>query len=219
MSLILNIDSALETASVCLALNGDVIFASSNEEQKDHATWLHPAVAELMLHTGKTFHDLDAVAVSMGPGSYTGLRVGLAAAKGFCYALKLPLITVNTLAILANSVKEEAVEYIAALIDARRMEVFAAVYDKEMIEVMAPLAMILQENSFGSILVSHKVLFCGSGSKKIQTVLSHSNASRIDTGKTFNSLAKLSYTCFLQRLFADIAYAEPLYLKDFHYSA
>ena len=218
MSLILNIDTALETAAVCLARDGEVVNAMINSVQSDHAAWLHPAIADLLKQNGNSIDELDAVAVSIGPGSYTGLRVGLAAAKGFCFALKIPLITVKTLEIMAYTVKDQATGLIAPLIDARRMEVFAAVYDKELNERIAPHALVLDEHSFGSILVLNKILFCGSGSRKLQTVLSHSNASIIEMGVTHYSLAKMSYKYFLTKRFADVAYIEPMYLKDFHIS-
>jgi tRNA threonylcarbamoyladenosine biosynthesis protein TsaB len=120
MSLILNIDTALDTASVCLANQKEVLQFSVNEDQKDHAAWLHQTIAELLQKGGYSIKDLDAVAVSIGPGSYTGLRVGLATAKGFCYALQIPLITVNTLKLIAFAAKDEAIDLICPMIDARR---------------------------------------------------------------------------------------------------
>ena len=108
MSLILNIDTALDTASVCLTEDDNVLLLSSSENQKDHASWLHTEIAELLQKNGRNIKDLSAVAVSVGPGSYTGLRVGLAAAKGFCYALHIPLITINSLTIIAFAVKEDS---------------------------------------------------------------------------------------------------------------
>ena len=113
MSLILNIDTALETASVCLAEDGNVLQFAASEDQKDHASWLHTAIAEALQKSGYLVKDLHAVAVSIGPGSYTGLRVGLAAAKGLCYGLNIPLITVNSLKIIAFTVKDEAIDLIS----------------------------------------------------------------------------------------------------------
>jgi len=167
MSLILNIDTALDTASVCLSKDGNVLQFSSSENQKDHASWLHSEIAGLLQKSGKTIKDLDAVAVSVGPGSYTGLRVGLAAAKGFCYALDIPLITINTLKIIALAVKDEAIDIICTLIDARRMEIFTAVYDKDLREKISPHAMLVDENSFASVLSSGKILFCDNGAKNL----------------------------------------------------
>ena len=152
MSLILNIDTALDTASVCLAKDGTSLQLITNDNQKDHATWLHTAINEILKKGGYSISQLEAVAVSIGPGSYTGLRVGLASAKGFCYALRIPLIAVSTLEMMAVSVKEEASGLICPLIDARRMEVFTAIYDKELGEKSSPQTMIIDENSFASII-------------------------------------------------------------------
>src|SRR5215831_19352433 len=124
MPIILNIDTSVESASVCLSNDGDVVGLSVNNNKKDHAAWLHRAIQELVKNTGLTLSDLDAIAISIGPGSYTGLRIGLSAAKGLCYALNIPLISVNTLQMMAHAARKEDVQFICPLIDARRMEVF-----------------------------------------------------------------------------------------------
>lgn len=216
MSLILNIDTALNTASVCLANDEEVIALAVNENQKDHAAWLHNAVAEVLQKNSFKPNQLAAVAVSIGPGSYTGLRVGLAAAKGLCYALNIPLITVGTLEIMAYAVKDEATDLICPMIDARRMEVFAAVYDKSLLEKVSAHALIIDENSFASILKSSAVLFCGTGSKKLQPLITSSNASFSNTPTNASHLGVLSHNRFLKKEFAGLAYSEPLYIKDFY---
>ncbi len=216
MSLILNIDTALDTASVCLSEKGNVLQLSSSENQKDHASWLHIAIAELLQKSGYMIKDLQGLSVSIGPGSYTGLRVGLAAAKGFCYALKIPLITVSSLKILAFAVKEEAIDIICPLIDARRMEVFTAAYDKELREKISPHALVVDEKSFASFLSAGKVLFCGNGVKKLQPLISNSNALFSNTMADASHLARLSFNCYKNKEFADLAYAEPLYIKEFY---
>src|SRR6266513_3397931 len=147
MSFILNIDNAVDVASVCLAKDGDALQLTTNEIQKDHAAWLHPALEEILYKNGITMKDVEAVAVSIGPGSYTGLRVGLATAKGLCYAMNIPIITISTLEMMAYAVKDEAADLICPLIDARRMEVFAVVYDKLLQLQIAPQVMIINENS------------------------------------------------------------------------
>ena len=136
MSLILNIDTALETAFVCLSNGNEVLQSSVNETQKDHATWLHTAITNLLQKTGHSVNELEAVAVSIGPGSYTGLRVGLASAKGFCYALNIPLIAISTLKIIALAASNEVqgATIICPMIDARRMEVFTLLYDIDLME-------------------------------------------------------------------------------------
>jgi tRNA threonylcarbamoyladenosine biosynthesis protein TsaB len=217
MSLIVNIDTALDTASVCLSEDGKLLQLSSSENQKDHASWLHTAIAELLQKSGYMIKDLQAVAVSIGPGSYTGLRVGLAAAKGFCYALNIPLITINSLKIIACAVKDEAMDIICPVIDARRMEVFTAVYDKELQEKIPPHAMVVDEKSFASFLLQSKVLFCGNGVKKLQPLISNSNALFSNTMADASHLARLSFNCYNNSKFADLAYAEPLYIKEFYF--
>jgi len=219
MSLVLNIDTALDTASVCLSENGNLLRLSRSENQKDHASWLHTEIAVLLQQCGYKTHDLAAVAVSIGPGSYTGLRVGLAAAKGFCYALTIPLITVNSLKIIALAVKNEGIEMICPLIDARRMEVFTALYDKELREKLSPHAMLVNEKNFASFLSQGKVLFCGNGVKKVQPLISDTNAFFSQTMAGASQLSQLSFNCFTNKEFADLAYTEPLYIKEFYSSA
>jgi tRNA threonylcarbamoyladenosine biosynthesis protein TsaB len=216
MSLILNIDTALDTASVCLSEDGNVLQLSFSENQKDHASWLHTEIAELLQKSGHRIKDLNAVAVSIGPGSYTGLRVGLAAAKGFCYALQIPLITINSLKIIAFAVKEEAIDIICPMIDARRMEVFTAVYDKDLREKISPHAMVVDEKSFASFLLSGNTLFCGNGVKKLQPIISNSNALFSNTIADASHLSRLSFNCYNKKEFADLAYTEPLYIKEFY---
>ncbi len=217
MSLILNIDTALDTASVCLCEDGNELQLSRSENQKDHASWLHAEIAGLLQKSGKRMKELDAVAVSIGPGSYTGLRVGLAAAKGFCYALNIPLITVNSLKIIALAAKDETIDIICPLIDARRMEVFTAVYDKDLREKNSPHALVIDENSFASLLLSGKTLFCGNGVKKLQPLISNSNALFSNKIADASDLASLSFSCYNKNEFADLAYAEPLYIKEFYF--
>src|SRR6266513_982784 len=131
MSLLLNIDTAIETASICLSKDGNVLHLSINENQKDHAAWLTVAIQEMMQNSGYQLNQLNAIAVTIGPGSYTGLRVGLSTAKGLCYVLKIPLLTIGTLEMMAFAAKQNPVDLLCPMIDARRMEVFTAVYDKD----------------------------------------------------------------------------------------
>lgn len=216
MSLILNIDTALETASVCIAKDGKAVQSAGNDNQKDHAAWLHTAVSDIIKKSGYRISQLEAVAVSIGPGSYTGLRVGLAAAKGLCYALHIPLLAINTLEMIALSVKEEAADLICPLVDARRMEVYVAVYDVELREKYSPVAMVIEANSFASFLATHKILFCGSGHRKVQAMISSPNALYSNTISNAEHLAQLSQHYFQLKEFADLAYTEPLYIKEFN---
>src|SRR5689334_17760726 len=126
MSLVLNIDTAVETASICLSEDRKILQVSINENQKDHAAWLSVAIQNMMINAGYRLNQLHAIGITIGPGSYTGLRVGLSAAKGLCYALNIPLITIGTLEMMAFAAKDEPADLLCPLIDARRMEVFTA---------------------------------------------------------------------------------------------
>ena len=220
MSLILNIDTALETAFVCLSNGNEVLQTSVNETQKDHASWLHTAITNLLQKSGHSVNELEAVAVSIGPGSYTGLRVGLASAKGFCYALNIPLIAISTLKMiaLAASNQAEGVTIICPMIDARRMEVFTILYDINLTERSSAQSMILDTNSFSSLLLSDKVLFCGGGSKKLQNIIISDNAIFNFNNYNATHFAQLSYNCFLKSEFSNLAYTAPLYIKEFYNS-
>src|SRR5882762_5440642 len=145
MALILNIDTATELASVSLSKEGQSLALLQNKDQKDHASWLHPAIEKMMQETGFRMQELDAVAVTAGPGSYTGLRVGMAAAKGFCYALNIPLITESTLKVMAFAAREqtEPEGLYCPMIDARRMEVFTALYSTDLVEIIPATAMVI----------------------------------------------------------------------------
>jgi tRNA threonylcarbamoyladenosine biosynthesis protein TsaB len=215
MAILLHIDTAVETASVCLSNDADPIKLAVNDNQKEHAAWLHPAIQRLLQEAAMTVKDLDAVAVSIGPGSYTGLRVGLSAAKGLCYALDIPLIATGTLEVMAGAVKNKDATLICPLIDARRMEVFTAVYDRSLTEIKKPYAMIINQSSFSELLSSNRVLFCGNGGKKLQAVLSDNNAIFSTDIATAADMCPLSSRYFREKKFSDVAYTEPLYIKDF----
>ncbi len=218
MSLLLHIDTALSVASVCLSNDKHAIAFSVNENQQGHATWLHQAIDEMMKTSGHSIKELNAVSVSIGPGSYTGLRVGLSSAKGICYSLNIPIITIATTELLASAVTHEAEDLICPVIDARRMEIYTAIYDKNLKEVKAPHSLIIDETSFAEILTSHKVLFCGDGCKKLQTILHHKNVVYNTTAANATHLAQLAFSSFEKKDFADLAYAEPLYVKEFYSS-
>jgi tRNA threonylcarbamoyladenosine biosynthesis protein TsaB len=219
MSLILNIDTALDIASICLAKDGEALQPAFNESQKDHAAWLQSAIQAMLKDAGLTQRGLNAVAISIGPGSYTGLRVGLSTAKGLCYALGIPLITVGTLEIMAVAAKDEATELLCPMIDARRMEVFTAVYTKTLQELIKPQALIIDKNSFSEILFSHKVLFYGNGSKKLNALISNDNAVFKTISHNATHMIPLSQNRFIGREFADLVSSEPMYLKEFFSAA
>lgn len=218
MALILNIDTATETGSICLSKNGQSISMLQNENQKDHASWLQAAIVKLISAAGYGMQDLQAVAVTAGPGSYTGIRVGMASAKGLCYALKIPLITENTLKVMAHAAQKTArglASLICPMIDARRMEVFTALYMPDLEEIMPPEAIILDANSFANNLTQRKILFFGSGSKKWQQTIKTYNAFFADVPFSAEDLGKLADQKFDIQQFTDIVYSEPYYLKSF----
>ncbi len=216
MSLLLNIDTAVDTASVCVSNDTEVIKLALNKNQKDHASWLHIAINEVIRDAGMSMSELDGVGVSIGPGSYTGLRIGLSSAKGLCYALNIPLITVGTLEMMAHAVKSNPVDLICPLIDARRMEVFTAIYDSSFKEIIKPCAMVVDKNSFGDFLSFRRIIFCGNGSIKLQSLISHINAIFDASKVTAADLVQLTHTKFSEKKFSDLAYCEPLYVKEFY---
>lgn len=222
MCLILCIDTSLEEASICVAENGNVLAVSRNSRQVDHAGWIQTAIKTILQESGRSVTDLSAVAVTSGPGSYTGLRVGMSTAKGMCYALNIPLIVESSLLLLAQRVKKEIATdsvyhypvLICPMIDARRMEVFAGMYDLDLHEVVPPAAFILDEHSFSGVLSDHVILFCGSGIKKWQNLCMSTNAVFVDIFLNVIDLAELALKKFQKGEFADLAYTEPSYLKS-----
>ena len=176
-------------------------------------------IEEVMHKADLKYTDLDAVAVSKGPGSYTGLRIGVSTAKGLCFALDKPLIGINTLRMMSNGFLLQNPNYeglVCAMIDARRMEVFTAIYNINLNEVETTNAKIIDEKSFSSILESNKITFIGDGADKCKLVFIHQNAHF--SSVNFNSAANMSplaMQAYKKQNFEDVAYFEPFYLKDF----
>lgn len=216
MALILNIDTAVQSASVCLADGERVIATLASPSEKDTAAWLHPAIAGVLRENNFEPVQLMAVAVSAGPGSYTGLRVGMAAAKGLCYALSLPLIAVNTLQVMATAVETPSTPLLCPMIDARRMEVFTALYDVDLNEVLPPTNLVLTQESFSEYLVETPISFFGNGSQKASLLIRHPAAVFIDVKTTAENMASLSSKKFESSQFSDLAYSEPFYGKEFY---
>lgn len=219
MNLILQINTALDTASISLAQNGNVIAESQNNTQKEHASFLQIGIREMLQTVGVSLRELSAVAVILGPGSYTGLRVGMAGAKGICFGLSIPLITVNTLEWMAEACKNKETDLVCPMIDARRMEVFLAWYSRNLEEISTPEAIVLDPSSFSDIIRHKKTLFLGNGAKKFSTLISHPNAIFIIQESGAGEFAKISWKRYQQGLFANLAYTEPLYVKDFYTAA
>ncbi|ANH79573.1 tRNA N6-adenosine(37)-N6-threonylcarbamoyltransferase complex dimerization subunit TsaB [Niabella ginsenosidivorans] len=218
MALILNIDTAVEQASLCLADDERVIASAENNIAHTHATWIHTAVKELFNTAQLSMHAINAIAVSNGPGSYTGLRIGLATAKGLCFSLNKPLICLDTLEIMANAVKNEAKDLICPVIDARRMEIYTALYKKDLTRIAPPSAMTVDPNSFGAMLENNQLLFTGNATTKLKQVLKHSNAIFSEKTYTASNMPALSLKHYKQRIFADLSYVEPFYLKAVYFN-
>jgi tRNA threonylcarbamoyladenosine biosynthesis protein TsaB len=225
MALILLIDTSGETAGVALSESGKVVASKINPQQKDHAAWLHPAIQLLMKESGHSLSTLDAVSVTAGPGSYTGLRVGMATAKGLCYALKIPLITVSTLKVMANAGKKwisksglpDSNNYLLCpMIDARRMEVFTALFDQNLNMVLDERPIILEEGAFEAELGQSKIIFFGSGSEKLKSLNTNANALFQNIDWSVSDIVELSEERFRDGNFANLAYTEPAYLKEFY---
>lgn len=218
MSLILNIDTSLEVASVSISRNGEIIYFLKNHIQKEHAAFLHNGINHVLTKSLLRIADLQAVAVTIGPGSYTGLRVGLAAAKGLCYALGKPLITVGTLNAMAKETilqKDDGSFIYCPMIDARRNEVYTAMYDADMVELTPPHAAILTGSTFSERLKSNKILFFGSGSYKWKDICNNPNALFKNNNEIINGATLISFEKYLNEDFADISLTIPLYTKDF----
>jgi len=220
MANILNIETSTAVCSVALGADGQVLEHHENYDGQTHATLLSAYIQDVMRYVRAREMKLDAVAVSIGPGSYTGLRIGLSEAKGLAYGLDIPLIAVNTLQLLTvstmfNHVIDDDVLY-APMIDARRMEVYTAVYNAALQAIVKPQPLILDCDSFSSVLAGNKVVFMGDGSDKARQVIKHRNAQFVDRVKPVAlDMIALSERAFRQQDFADVAYSTPFYLKEF----
>lgn len=220
MALILNIDTATTTGSVSLSRDGQVMQTLVNEKQSDHAATMTLFVQQILKEQGISHQELDAIAVSAGPGSYTGLRVGVATAKGLCYAWQKPLLAISTLQMMAqglvSTVNDENAWY-CPMLDARRQEVFMGLYDARLQEIMPPQAMILEPSSLEAQLAEKKIYFFGDGSPKWQLMLSSpKNAIFAEYVISAAHMAPLSAQAFDKKLFVDLAYFSPFYLKPFY---
>lgn len=221
MATIINIETSSKTCSVSLTKDGVVELELEDNEGMNHAVKLAPFVDRLMEEVKRKEYSLDAVAVSLGPGSYTGLRIGLSLAKGLAFSLNVPLIGVSTLQILAvkamfRSMKWEGDEIIACLIDARRMEVFAGAYDFALKEIVEEGPVILDSDSFASLHKYRKVIFIGDGTEKFQPVYAGNNSEWLGNLMPHaRDMTALSEKYFREGRFIDLAYSTPNYLKEY----
>ena len=212
---ILNIETATKNCSVSLAKDGQtVLFKEIAQQGYSHAEKLHLFIEEVLKESNLDFSDLSAVAVSKGPGSYTGLRIGVSAAKGLCFGLDIPLISIDTLAILASELEIEN-GLIIPMIDARRMEVYSAIFNSNQEKIREVKAEILTEEIFDNY--KDELHFIGDSNEKAKAVLTKINFIFHDSivFPSANYMSKLSYKKYLKNDFEDLAYFEPYYLKDF----
>lgn len=217
MAVILHIETSTQIGSVCISQGGEYLAGSSERDQKSHSARINPMISSVLQEAGLSFSDLDAVSYSCGPGSYTGLRIGLSTAKGLCFRLNIPLISVSSLAALATeALKHSDSEFIIPMIDARRDEVFCAVYNREGKQVLDEGPLILSKDSFEGLELSRGVSVCGNAAKKGIELLrpGFSICDPMEANASF--LIPIAEKQFVNQTFANIAYEEPNYLKAFH---
>ena len=219
MSLILSIDTSTKVCSVALHKEGKLLAINELYTEKSHSGMLTTLCENVVKHAGFSLQELDTIAVAKGPGSYTGLRIGVSTAKGFCFALNKPLIAVNTLEAMAFQVRDfYTTSYlICPMIDARRMEVFCQILDNEMNIISETEAKIIDEESFSETLEQHKIVFIGDGSVKCQEKITHSNAifPTIEITPSAKTIGILATNLYEKSLFENVVTFEPFYLKDF----
>jgi len=225
MALILNIETSTEVCSAALARDGEIIHLCENLAGQNHAMLLTVYIKELLQSTKITVNQIDAVAVSGGPGSYTGLRIGVSVAKGICYSANLPLIAITSLEAMANhvmlnldkiySIDSDNILF-CPMIDARRMEVYTSFYDRHGVQIREIQADIIDHLSYLPFLENNSVLFFGNGSAKCRETIAHPNAIFInDIFTSASHMIPLSEKKFKLQQFSNVAYYEPFYLKDF----
>ncbi|MBD3891696.1 tRNA (adenosine(37)-N6)-threonylcarbamoyltransferase complex dimerization subunit type 1 TsaB [Olleya marilimosa] len=216
MAYILNIETSTTNCSVSLSFKGETLVLKEDYGNGySHAEKLHVYVEQVLKEAKISTLQLDAIAVSKGPGSYTGLRIGVSAAKGLAFALNIPLISVSTLEALAHQVKADS-GVIVPMLDARRLEVYSAIFDTKFNEVRAIEAQILDEKSFESFLSKGKVYFVGDGVNKTKALIDNNNAVFIENKlPSADQMSALSFDKYKKSDTEDVAYFEPYYLKDF----
>lgn len=216
MAVILCLETSTTNCSVAIAVDGEIIaLQEDNNNKYSHAEKLHSFIDQVLAESGTLKSSLQAIAVSKGPGSYTGLRIGVSAAKGLCFAIDVPLIAIPTLEALAHQAEVEN-GCIIPMLDARRLEVYAAVFSSDNNQIRETKAEVLDENSYDDYLKTTKVCFIGDGVEKFKSLCKHKNAIFIDnklpSAKQMGAIAELKYYA---NDFEDVAYFEPYYLKDF----
>lgn len=217
MAIILHLETATTNCSVSISKDDEIVaLKENNAASYSHSEQLHVFIKEALKEASLSFSDLDAIAVSKGPGSYTGLRIGVSAAKGLCFSLDIPLISVPTLKSMAHQVDLKPGELVIPVLDARRMEVYSCVYDSNYNEIRETRAEIVDEETFVEYVSDNKVYIVGSGAEKCRGVLQHPNfvfnESIVPSAK---DMALIAFKKYKAGQFEDVAYFEPYYLKDF----
>jgi len=220
MALILHIETSTEVCSVALSRDGKILFSKIDRDGPSHAVLIGPFVEEALKKVDETADKLQAVAVSSGPGSYTGLRIGVSIAKGICFALNIPLIAIGTLEIIADTCKKldgyTQDMLIRPMIDARRMEVYTSLLDNKLTTLEKPNALIVDETTFTDELKNNKICFAGNGAAKIKNIVNSENAFFPDNIVPLaESMVEIAENYFSEGRFVDVAYFEPFYLKEF----
>lgn len=219
MPYLLHIETATTNCSVALSHDGNLLHCiESNEIGFQHSNYLHLFIERLLQDVQVKFSQLDGVSVSKGPGSYTGLRIGVSTAKGLCYAQNIPLIAVNSLKVLAEAYKPQANQILIPLFDARRMEVYSLILDAKKVVIRETLPEIITQQSFQEYKKLGQLVFFGNGVEKCKEMLSGGDTIFVDELKVPSSknMVKLAQTKFDVKQFEDIAYFNPFYLKDFY---
>jgi len=217
MAILLNLETATTNCSVSIAKDGEIIVLKEhNSSNYSHAEQLHVFIEEALREASLSSKDISAIAVSKGPGSYTGLRIGVSAAKGLCFSLDIPLIAIPTLESMAHQVSLDKTSVVIPVLDARRMEVYSAVYDSGYKEIRETRAEVIDATSFADFVEKCKVVIAGNGAEKCKDILTHPNFE-FNTGvvPSAKEIAFLSYVKYKNSDFEDVAYFEPYYLKDF----
>lgn len=218
MAIVLHIDTALDRAFVGLSRDGKLLKELGNSVQNKHAAFVQQAIQELLYTLGISFSEVDAIGVTSGPGSYTGLRIGMASAKGICFALGKPLLAVSTLAVMVAAAVETYPDFdlYAPMIDARREEVYTALFSTPDKPVLAPHAAVLRRDLFATHEGAGKILCFGNGADKWNKRFTNlKNIQFGDVAYNGNHLGRVFFSAFTNKQFCDLAYSEPLYVKDF----
>ncbi len=216
MAFILSIETATKVCSVAVHYNGKIVSLVQNFSEKSHAERVHALIQNVLKESHIELSDIKAVAISAGPGSYTGLRIASSLAKGLCFALQIPLIAVDTLQSMAKAIAIDGF-FSCPMIDARRNEVYCAIYNATNELILANEAKIIDKDSFSDLLESNKMIFFGDGSTKCKDIILHPNAFFLDIiHPNATQIGQIAYQKFVENKIEDLAYFEPHYLKEFY---